>query len=367
MSGGILGGPPVQGSGILGGFNQFANDNSAMLLGLGAGLLSGQGYGAGMAGAMQGMQADERTRQIRMKEAEEVRRKQAGIELANKLGRPELAEFPEIATALYVKQNTPKELSFEERQFNALTPEQQAQYRQQKFLNGGADGYGLNPIYGTDAQGNPVIMQMGKGGRAVQTALPEGVKLSKEPIKLDAGTHFVLIDPISRQPVGTIPKDIAGEASLRKQGEARGTEIAGAQQALDTADQTIKEIDELRNHPGRKIATGGSSILPSLPGTEKRNFDTRVAQLKGKTFLQAYQGMKGTGAISEAEGKKAEDAIARLDTAQSEGEFVQALNDLEAVVKLGAQRLRSRSGASPTQAPQTPQRRRYNPQTGEFE
>jgi GH24 family phage-related lysozyme (muramidase) len=82
--------------------------------------------------------------------------------------------------------------------------------------------YGLTPQYGVDENGNPVLIQIGKDGTAVRTPLPDGVSLSKQPIKMDAGTHFVLLDPITRQPVGTIPKDNRGEASEKAVGTATG-------------------------------------------------------------------------------------------------------------------------------------------------
>ena len=40
-------------------------------------------------------------------------------------------------------------------------------------------------------------------------------------------------------------------------------------------------------------------------------------QLKGKLFLEAYAGLKGGGAISEPEGRKATEAMAALNTAQT--------------------------------------------------
>lgn len=85
---------------------------------------------------------------------------------------------------------------------------------------GGGTEYGLNPQYGVDAEGNPVLIQLGKDATGVQTKLPDGVRLSKEPIKLDAGTHFVLLDPITRQPIGQIPKDNYGAAYQTGSGTA---------------------------------------------------------------------------------------------------------------------------------------------------
>ncbi|UZB05544.1 hypothetical protein OM948_08845 [Xanthomonas citri pv. fuscans] len=128
--------------------------------------------------------------------------------------------------------------------------------------------------------------------------------------------------------------------------QAAGTERAKgqveqqlkAQQELPgvirTSDQAISLIDQALNHPGRATATGLSGTLDPrnyTPGTDARDFQVLLDQIKGGTFLQAFQSLKGGGAITEVEGKKAEQAIARLNTAQSDKAFKEALEDLKAV------------------------------------
>lgn len=72
---------------------------------------------------------------------------------------------------------------------------------------GGGATMGLSPIWGQDADGNPVIGQLSNQGGMQVVQPPEGVTFGKDPIKLDAGTHFVLLDPVTRQQVGVIPKE----------------------------------------------------------------------------------------------------------------------------------------------------------------
>ena len=91
---------------------------------------------------------------------------------------------------------------------------------------GGAAELGLNPQYGIDEQGNPTLIQIGKDGKAVRTQMPDGVTLSKAPIKLDAGTHYILLDPITRQPVGQVEKNLAEAEVQRAAGKAEGEDLA---------------------------------------------------------------------------------------------------------------------------------------------
>ena len=84
----------------------------------------------------------------------------------------------------------------------------------------------------------------------------------------------------------------------------------------------IQSIDGLANHPGLSSAVG--MRVPGwsyVPGTEAANFASRLDQLQGQAFLQAFESLKGGGQITEVEGKKATDAIARLSQNQSEAAF----------------------------------------------
>ncbi len=232
-----------------------------------------------------------------------------------------------------------KEYQFAKREDPSLTFDKFMQRK--KSVTG---EYSLNPVYGTDASGNTVLLQTGKGGEAIQTKLPPGVKISNGFDKIDLGTEWGIMDKRTGQMVGRQPKDIAGKEVAEERGKARGQAEVALPGVLANAEQTLKVIGEIKNDPYRQRGTGGTSVFNRIPGTGGYDFQKRVDQLKGKTFLEAFQSLKGGGAITEMEGKKAEDAIARLDVAQSEEAFLTALNDLEQVVQSGMGRARQKAG-----------------------
>lgn len=111
-------------------------------------------------------------------------------------------------------------------------------------------------------------------------------------------------------------------------------------------------IDKALAHPGREAATGMSGVIDPrnyVPGTNPRDFQVVLDQIGGTAFLQAFESLKGGGQITEVEGKKATDAIARLNRAQSDEEFQRSLQDLREVMVLGQQRL---GGGQPQQGQQ---------------
>lgn len=220
--------------------------------------------------------------------------------------------------------------------------------------NGGRSRqYGMTPIYGTDAQGNAVMLQVGERGDAVQTRLPDGVKLAPNTSRVDLGTSWGVVDR-SGNIVSTIPKDLAGAERAKVEGKAAGEAATSLNNAIAQGEQVLGTIDQVRNHPGRSQfgATGAGTTLPiigdGLPGTKGRDFVGLVDQLKGQAFLDAFDALKGGGAISETEGKVATQARARLDRAQSKEGFDAALSDLEAVIRRGIENARKKAGGSGT-------------------
>lgn len=209
--------------------------------------------------------------------------------------------------------------------------------------------FGLNPQYGVDAEGNPVLLQLGENGQAMQTALPPGVRLSKEPIRMDAGTHWVLLDPITRQPVGQVQKNVAGEAAATAGGKAQGEAQVALPQVEAGYQSAVEQIDQLMSHPGLNASVGTiqGQIPDSIAGalnSDVADFRTRLNQAKGQTFLRAFEALKGGGAITEIEGLKAEQAIGRLNQAVSETDFKTALNDLKAILDRGMDAYRRKAG-----------------------
>lgn len=148
----------------------------------------------------------------------------------------------------------------------------------------------------------------------------------------------------------------AARASAVEQAKADVRPTDQRASGIASAQDMLKVIDTLQNHPGKDTATGMSGKVDPrnyLPGTDAKDFRVALDQLKGKTFLQAFESLKGGGAVSEIEGTKASNAMARLDTAQSDKAFNEALKELREVVESATARQRgsaARSGVNVGQA-----------------
>lgn len=149
------------------------------------------------------------------------------------------------------------------------------------------------------------------------------------------------------------PEYIAMKARQEEKGKEQGKFEMSAPQAISTAEQMLTKIDDLVGklatvdaktgkvtpgtaaHEGFKAAVGKSSIFPTMPGSKAADFESRLNEIKGGAFLQAYNTLRGGGSITEVEGEKATQAITRMSTAQSEKEFIDAARDFQAVIREG--------------------------------
>lgn len=135
----------------------------------------------------------------------------------------------------------------------------------------------------------------------------------------------------------------AGEvAAAQTTAKAEAEMQIAAPAEINSAEDTLRYIQELREHPGRKAGTGASSWMSMIPGTSAKDFGVRVAQLEGGAFLTAIGEMQGMGALSNQEGQTAKAAIARLNTATTEEGFMAALDDYERIIKRGRDRAMKR-------------------------
>jgi hypothetical protein len=189
----------------------------------------------------------------------------------------------------------------------------------------------------------------------------------------DTGTNLALIDKRTGQTTRQIPKDVAGKERAEVLGKQTGQAEFDLPRVAQNAEQTIKVIGDIKNHPGIDLGTGwagwAAKDFGGIPGTDQRAFIAQVNQLKGKAFLEAYNILKGSGQISEKEGEKATDSVARLDVAQSKEDFLTALGDLEDVVKTGLSRAQAQAGGGgAAQQPEPAGKIRvWNPTSGKLE
>jgi len=218
-------------------------------------------------------------------------------------------------------------------------------YQREKAAAGtsaGQESWGLAPQMGTDAQGNPVMLQFSNRGQVRAAPLPQGVSPAPgQTSRIDLGTEWGILDR-NGQIIQRVPKDVAGEAGATVRGRREAEQIADAPASARQAEQMLTAIEGILNDPSLPTTTGALAWTGIIPGTPMRGFAARADQLSGQAFLQAFESLKGGGAITEVEGQKATQAIARLDRAQRSDDYRAALRELQGIVQSARDRAMAR-------------------------
>lgn len=123
--------------------------------------------------------------------------------------------------------------------------------------------------------------------------------------------------------------------------KTQGTEISG-KAAL------IARIDALMNDPNLEDALGFEGIVRGFASNvgldpDVARVNEMIKQVRGDVFLQAFEKLKGGGQITELEGMKAEQAMARLGQMQSYEDYVNSLKELRFYVDIFSRRLQGES------------------------
>lgn len=181
--------------------------------------------------------------------------------------------------------------------------------------------YGLTPHFIKDKDGNVKTVQFSSTGEQLVSDLPEGFTLAKGVEKIDAGTHFEIIDKITNEVVATVDKNVGEVAAEKKLAEMSIEAQQELPATMARANSTVALIDEIINSGAIPNILGDiqGRVLPSTPGAravigqDGINLLQKISRLQGSVFLEAFQRLKGGGQITEIEGAKAEASMINLN------------------------------------------------------
>ncbi|WFR98719.1 hypothetical protein [Rhizobium tumorigenes] len=208
------------------------------------------------------------------------------------------------------------------------------------------------PYY--DAQGQLHYRQLAKDGRSKDIDFGPGATAAPPTRTIDTGTELVTVGP-GGQEISRVPKQNQQEnrekALGTELGKASGDAANNLPQVEGQANQLLSTIDSLSNDPYLGHMVGPwVSRLPTFSADGAR-VQSKMDQIGGQSFLQAFISLKGGGQITEVEGDKATKAIARLNTAQSETDYRAALQELRDIVTKGVERARQKAAGAGAAAP----------------
>jgi hypothetical protein len=205
------------------------------------------------------------------------------------------------------------------------------------------------------ATNRPTVVQ----GRLNQRGVLEPVEMAPVPLSVNAtaGSNLAISPNVAR------PAPSAAVVKERQAADKLPEAIAMNTDAIRKIDEMIGGIDATgkplpgakgKPHPGFNEAVGAGFGTAYIPGTQGKSFTIRHKEVLSQAFLDAFEALKGGGAITEKEGEKATSARTRMDLAQSETEYMAAAREYQGVLKRGVENARARiqrsGGTAPTAA-----------------
>ncbi len=172
---------------------------------------------------------------------------------------------------------------------------------------------------------------------------------------VDTGTEFV---NVSNPNAPRIQKDVMGKEAAAAMGKAQGQAAAALPTVVASTNRLIDSIDAVINDPNLPKVTGfiGGRIPKTMQTEGMAETQSRLDQVAGQTFMQAYNDLRGAGAISNQEGAKAEAALNRLRTQNmSTQAYIAASkefrNEVLKMAALAKERAGGRGQATPSVVP----------------
>jgi hypothetical protein len=191
----------------------------------------------------------------------------------------------------------------------------------------------------------------------------EASKLADLQAKYDrAERDRVELQRLKATPLPQAPKTPAQQADEAYRtrrasvlGESAATKEFSLPKLRSISQQALTEGSNLLKHPGFEAAVGapnpfkGGFGVGTVPWTPARDFTNALNAVKKGAFMQAFENLKGAGAISGPEGQSATEALANMSTATSEVEFKRQLQRFMNIVANGVKvaEQQSRMGVSP--------------------
>jgi hypothetical protein len=349
--------PPMQSQqGLLSGIN------GNMLLAIGAGLASGSDWGEGIGNA------GKLALKVRGQDQKYGNQLAAAQALAARGVPPDVARIaasnPALLSSIMQKQLGLGGSSSDIREYEYA--------KRQGFKGGladwiankraGAGEYGLQAIPMVDAEGNPAVGQLGKSGTGTVSQFPEGYRISKKPIEIDAGTETILLDPITRQRIGSIPKDIAGKKEQEEVGKGVGeakASLESIKSKMPGLENVVRKLDALSDKATYTLGGQALDFSQRQLGMEPREAAVARAEYVSTVNNQILPLLRDTfGAqFTEREGATLRATLGDPNVAPKEKQAVlkafieQKRRDVEALEMRTGQRPTAPAQAAPRAAP----------------
>ncbi len=169
----------------------------------------------------------------------------------------------------------------------------------------------------------------GQGGQSGQIPSPNAPVGSTNPF---AG---MTIEQIAQLPPEVQKKAFETMTDPKLMETQRNAQLSKVEASTKGAN-AFELIDSVITDPALSMSTGFTGVVyRNLPGTAGKRVDSNIMRLKGNTFLQGIESIRGMGALSNVEGDKVAAAAAAIDPQMDDADLRNELVRLRGQVSEG--------------------------------
>lgn len=168
--------------------------------------------------------------------------------------------------------------------------------------------------------------EIAKGNQEIQRMNAQTSRMQLEQGKVPPGYRKTQDGNLEAVPGG--PADTKLQGVFNQDTAILNSSTAGLDRLASSANQLL-------NHPGLDSITGVRGKLPDIPGTNAADARSLLEKLKSQVAFDVLQDMRNNsktggalGNVSDAEGKRLENNLAALNTAQSPEQFKRELKSI---------------------------------------
>jgi hypothetical protein len=129
--------------------------------------------------------------------------------------------------------------------------------------------------------------------------------------------------------------------------QAKADMQAAGESAVGIAQRGMDTVDDILGSDGFESAVGARSPLSFLPGSAAKETFGMIENLQSQIFLNEVEKMKGSGALSDSEGKKLSASIASLDPQMSEKALRRSLGIIKGYFSTAKDKAATQYGITP--------------------
>lgn len=243
---------------------------------------------------------------------------------------------------------------------NQRTPKSFDEWRAES--NRAREKLGLTPHYTVDKTDplNPKIRSFqlsdSPGTQPREIKDDQGNPIEVKPVKSETETEVIWTNPYTQEVVQRMDKqnyEAARRAAVGKGvGEADVKAVEEFPKVEASTNKAMARVDELLAMDTSASTDIWGVLNRRIPGTDAYAINKRLQELEGGVFLKAFETLKGGGQITETEGLKAQQAMARMAAAQSDEDFRLALNDYKREMRIMYDLAKNRVSKAQTRSPE---------------